>query len=196
VSLARRWRIHNVVNQFSAGTTPVVGWSDPEGSRQYLGALLLAYYDDGGKLIYARRAGSGISDAELERLWLRLQHASRRPTASNEPVRLAARPPACSLGSTGTRCGGRRRLTDDANVEITGRDLREREDRACSGQIAFEWSARLWRRSKLLARLNIGSFGSGSQFHRRGSAANSLRWSRGLMRIAVPGLGRSWPNTG
>ena len=36
----------------------------------------------------------------------------------------------------------RRQLTDDANVEITGRDLRKREDRARSGQIAFEWSAR------------------------------------------------------
>ena len=36
----------------------------------------------------------------------------------------------------------RRQLTDDANVEITGRDLRGREDRARSGQIAFEWSAR------------------------------------------------------
>ena len=51
----------------------VVGWSDPEGSRPYLGSLLLAYYDDAGKLIYAGRAGSGISDAELERLWHRLQ---------------------------------------------------------------------------------------------------------------------------
>jgi DNA ligase D-like protein (predicted ligase) len=51
----------------------VVGWSDPEGSRAYLGALLLAYYDDAGKLIHAGRVGSGISDAELERLWRRLQ---------------------------------------------------------------------------------------------------------------------------
>jgi bifunctional non-homologous end joining protein LigD len=51
----------------------VVGWSDPEGSRPRLGALLLAYYDDTGKLSYAGRAGSGISDAELERLWHRLQ---------------------------------------------------------------------------------------------------------------------------
>ena len=51
----------------------VVGWSDPEGSRPYLGSLLLGYYDDAGKLIYAGRAGSGISDAELERLWRRLQ---------------------------------------------------------------------------------------------------------------------------
>src|SRR5437899_13037014 len=36
----------------------------------------------------------------------------------------------------------RRRLTDDANVEITGRDLREREQRAPAEQIAFGWAAR------------------------------------------------------
>jgi DNA ligase D-like protein (predicted ligase) len=51
----------------------VVGWTDPEGARPYLGALLLAYYDDSDRLIYAGRAGAGISDAELERLWRRLQ---------------------------------------------------------------------------------------------------------------------------
>jgi ATP-dependent DNA ligase len=38
----------------------VVGWSDPEGSRRYLGALLLGYYTDDGKLIYAGRFGTGM----------------------------------------------------------------------------------------------------------------------------------------
>src|ERR1051326_8833976 len=33
----------------------------------------------------------------------------------------------------------RRQLTEDGNVEITGRDLREREHRTPMGQIAFEW---------------------------------------------------------
>jgi ATP-dependent DNA ligase len=51
----------------------VIGWTDPEGARPYLGALLLACYDDAGRLIYAGRAGTGIADAELERLWKRLQ---------------------------------------------------------------------------------------------------------------------------
>ena len=51
----------------------VVGWSEPEGSRPYLGSLLLGYYDDAGWLHYAGRAGSGIADAELERLYRRLQ---------------------------------------------------------------------------------------------------------------------------
>src|ERR1700730_17775669 len=51
----------------------VVGWTDPEGARPFLGALLLGYSDPDGRLIYAGRAGTGIGHAELERLWRRLQ---------------------------------------------------------------------------------------------------------------------------
>jgi ATP-dependent DNA ligase len=38
----------------------VVGWTQPEGRRPYLGALLLGYYDSDGRLIYAGRVGSGM----------------------------------------------------------------------------------------------------------------------------------------
>jgi ATP-dependent DNA ligase len=51
----------------------VIGWTDPEGARPFLGALLLGYYDPDGRLTYAGRAGTGINQAELERLWRRLQ---------------------------------------------------------------------------------------------------------------------------
>ena len=57
----------------------VVGWTDPEGTRPRLGALLLAYYDPEGRLVYAGRAGAGIKQAELQRLWRRLQ-----PLATSE----------------------------------------------------------------------------------------------------------------
>lgn len=46
----------------------VVGWTDPEGSRSHIGALLLAYYTNDGRLHYAGRAGTGITDRELKRL--------------------------------------------------------------------------------------------------------------------------------
>jgi bifunctional non-homologous end joining protein LigD len=49
----------------------VAGWSDPEGSRPHLGALLLGYYTDDGKLIYAGRVGTGMPVkvlADLRRL--------------------------------------------------------------------------------------------------------------------------------
>ena len=35
--------------------------------------MLLGYYGDNGKLIYAGRAGTGMNNAELERVWRRLQ---------------------------------------------------------------------------------------------------------------------------
>jgi bifunctional non-homologous end joining protein LigD len=38
----------------------VVRWSDPEGTWPSLGALLLGYYTDDGKLIYAGRVGTGM----------------------------------------------------------------------------------------------------------------------------------------
>jgi bifunctional non-homologous end joining protein LigD len=57
----------------------VVGWTDPEGARPWLGALLLAYYDPDGRLVYAGRVGTGVDHAELSRLWRRLQ-----PLATSE----------------------------------------------------------------------------------------------------------------
>ena len=47
----------------------VVGWTDREGSRSHIGALLLGYYTEDGQLHYAGRAGTGITDKELKR-WL------------------------------------------------------------------------------------------------------------------------------
>ena len=72
------WRKVKCLNQ---AEFVVVGWSEPEGRRPYLGALLLGYYDPDGKLIYAGRVGSGIDNAELERLWRRLKplEAERMP---------------------------------------------------------------------------------------------------------------------
>ena len=46
----------------------VVGWTDPEGSRRHIGALLLGYYTEDGRLYYAGRAGTGMNDRELKRL--------------------------------------------------------------------------------------------------------------------------------
>ena len=51
----------------------VIGWTDPEGSRPHLGALLLGYYEPDGRLVYAGRVSSGINTAELQRLSRRLQ---------------------------------------------------------------------------------------------------------------------------
>ena len=56
----------------------IVGWSDPEGSRPHLGALLLGYYTDDGKLIYAGRVGTGMPDKVLADLRRRLDPLARK----------------------------------------------------------------------------------------------------------------------
>jgi bifunctional non-homologous end joining protein LigD len=42
-----------------------VGWTDPEGSREHIGALLLGYYTADGSLRYAGCSGTGITDLQL-----------------------------------------------------------------------------------------------------------------------------------
>ncbi|HEX5088947.1 MAG TPA: non-homologous end-joining DNA ligase [Nocardioides sp.] len=60
----------------------VVGWTDPEGSRVALGALLLAYWDrkDGEDLVYAGKVGTGFSQSVLRDLHDRLSRIERNTT--------------------------------------------------------------------------------------------------------------------
>ncbi|HEY3622171.1 MAG TPA: hypothetical protein VGL12_07190, partial [Roseiarcus sp.] len=55
----------------------VVGWSDPEGTRPHLGALMLGYYTDDGKLIYAGRVGTGMPVKVLADLRRRMTNGER-----------------------------------------------------------------------------------------------------------------------
>src|SRR5271165_2387886 len=55
----------------------VIGFSDPAGGRQGLGALILGYYDPQGELHYAGRVGTGFSDAQLLDLRARLDRMVR-----------------------------------------------------------------------------------------------------------------------
>ena len=63
----------------------VVGWTDPEGSRPHLGALLLGYYTDDGKLIYAGRVGTGMPAKVLADLRGRLEPLARRGSPLSAP---------------------------------------------------------------------------------------------------------------
>ena len=63
----------------------VVGWTDPEGSRPHLGALLLGYYSDDGRLIYAGRVGTGMSDKVLADLRWRLDPLARATSPLGVP---------------------------------------------------------------------------------------------------------------
>jgi bifunctional non-homologous end joining protein LigD len=54
-------------------TCVVGGWTDPRGSRPFFGALLLGVYTDTGSLQYVGHTGAGFTDAELGRVWKKLQ---------------------------------------------------------------------------------------------------------------------------
>ena len=54
------------------------GYTDPQGSRSYLGALLLGYYDPAGRLVYAGKVGTGFSEATLAGLFRSLSKIERK----------------------------------------------------------------------------------------------------------------------
>jgi bifunctional non-homologous end joining protein LigD len=49
------------------------GYTDPEGSRQYFGSLVLGLYDNKGKLIHVGQAGTGFNQAMLKEIWQTLK---------------------------------------------------------------------------------------------------------------------------
>jgi DNA ligase D-like protein (predicted ligase) len=65
----------------------VVGWTDPKGTRPYLGSLLLGFYTRDGRLLYAGRAGTGMTERALASLHARLQPLAvkRMPLAVPPP---------------------------------------------------------------------------------------------------------------
>ena len=70
----------------------VIGWTDPEGSRRHIGALLLGYYTEDGRLHYAGRAGTGMEAKELKRLAgvLAPLQAPKMPLAPPHPRAITA----------------------------------------------------------------------------------------------------------
>jgi bifunctional non-homologous end joining protein LigD len=60
------------------------GYTEPEGSRVGLGALLLGAYED-GKLVYRGRVGTGFGDATLAKLVARLAPLEQRASPFSAP---------------------------------------------------------------------------------------------------------------
>lgn len=54
------------------------GYTDPQGTRPYFGALHLGVYDDQGRLAYVSKVGTGFDARTLRALWERLQPLRRR----------------------------------------------------------------------------------------------------------------------
>ncbi|RBP17661.1 bifunctional non-homologous end joining protein LigD [Roseiarcus fermentans] len=63
----------------------IVGWTDPEGSRPCLGALLLGFFTEEGRLAYAGRVGAGMPDTVLADLRRRLEPLARTISPLSAP---------------------------------------------------------------------------------------------------------------
>ena len=65
----------------------IVGWTDPKGTRPHLGSLLLGYYTRDNRLLYAGRAGTGMTERVLAGLHERLRSlaVTRMPLAAPPP---------------------------------------------------------------------------------------------------------------
>jgi bifunctional non-homologous end joining protein LigD len=55
----------------------VIGWTDPRGSREGLGALLVGYHDK-GELRFGGKVGTGFNERELDRLSAKLRRLERQ----------------------------------------------------------------------------------------------------------------------
>lgn len=70
----------------------VGGFTEPRKTREHIGALLLGYFNDAGKLVYVGHTGSGFTHAGLTEMRLRLDRLIRKtcpfdkPPHTNEPA--------------------------------------------------------------------------------------------------------------
>lgn len=65
----------------------VGGWTDPAGSRVGFGALLVGYHDDGGRLRYAGKVGTGFTGPTLRELRARFDDLATDTCPFADPVR-------------------------------------------------------------------------------------------------------------
>ncbi|HEX6640251.1 MAG TPA: DNA ligase D, partial [Thermoanaerobaculia bacterium] len=59
----------------------IAGWSEPTGSRQSIGSLVLGVHDDDGELRYSGRVGTGFDNRTLKMLFQRLKPLERKTPA-------------------------------------------------------------------------------------------------------------------
>ncbi|HTA23488.1 MAG TPA: non-homologous end-joining DNA ligase [Terriglobales bacterium] len=65
------------------------GYTDPEGSREYFGSLVLGLYDERGQLIHVGQAGTGFTHATLKEIWRILKPLQTKRSPFYGPVEAA-----------------------------------------------------------------------------------------------------------
>jgi bifunctional non-homologous end joining protein LigD len=65
------------------------GYTDPEGSRQYFGSVVLGLYNERGQLIHVGQAGTGFTQATLKEVWQILKPLETKRSPFYGPVEAA-----------------------------------------------------------------------------------------------------------
>jgi bifunctional non-homologous end joining protein LigD len=67
------------------------GYTDPRGTREHFGSVVLGLYDDQGRLVHVGQAGSGFTQATHEDMWRRLQAIRQERSPFYGPVEATRR---------------------------------------------------------------------------------------------------------
>ena len=65
------------------------GYTDPEGSREYFGAIVLGLYDAEGRLVHVGQAGTGFDQKALKQVWQVLKELETNRSPFHGPVEAA-----------------------------------------------------------------------------------------------------------
>jgi ATP-dependent DNA ligase len=98
------------------------GYTDPEGSREYFGALVLGLYDRQGRLIHVGQVGTGFDHKMLKEMFARLQ------PLETKRIRFMARSADCGRFTLCAGTGGRNQV---CGVDSRNRGRRHEAARSC-----------------------------------------------------------------
>ena len=65
------------------------GYTDPEGSRQYFGSVVLGLYNQRGQLVHVGQAGTGFTQTTLKEIWQLLKPLETKRSPFHGPVEAA-----------------------------------------------------------------------------------------------------------
>jgi len=70
----------------------IAGYTDPRGSREHFGSLILGLYDKNGKLVHVGQAGSGFTHASHAAMWKKLETLTTKENPFGKKIETSRRP--------------------------------------------------------------------------------------------------------
>jgi bifunctional non-homologous end joining protein LigD len=71
----------------------IAGYTDPRGSREYFGSLILGLYDENGRLVHVGQVGTGFTQSSQAALWKKLEKIKAEENPFGHKIDSGGRPP-------------------------------------------------------------------------------------------------------